>query len=67
MLTSIAAIAAAISALIALGYSVAAAVKNKEKAEKIKNLQDMNVALKSAMTNEERNELQKKLDQLINS
>lgn len=68
MLTSIAGIAAAVSALIGVGYAVVAAIKKSAEQKKIATINDINEQLKKKpLTDQEREDLQNALNKLINS
>ena len=67
MLTSIAAIATAITALVGVGWAVVAAVKKKAEKKKIETIQSIENQLKQHLTDEEREELQNALNDITNS
>ena len=66
MLTSAAAIAGALTALLGLYYSVVAAVKKNSAAKMATNIQAANVQIKAATTDAERQVAQDALNKLIN-
>jgi hypothetical protein len=67
MLTSIATIAAAVTALIGVYYSVAAAIKKNSEKKAVTTLQDIGEALKVPKTDAEREKLQDEINKSINS
>jgi hypothetical protein len=67
MLTSVAAIATALSTLIGVYYAVVAAIKKRAEKKAATNIQEATDQVKKATTPQEREELQNALDKLINS
>ncbi len=66
MLSTIAAVAGLGTVLIGLGYQIAAAIHKRAYAKKMKSIQGIYELIKEAKTNEERDELQKALNDLLN-
>jgi hypothetical protein len=67
MLSSIAAIATAITAVIGVGWAVAAVLKKRSAKKKIEKTQDAYEPLKNKMDDKERQEAQDALNDVINS
>lgn len=67
MLTSAAAIAGAVTALVGVYYAVVAALKKNAEKKKITTIENINTQLKQHMTDEEREKLQNALNDIINS